>query len=241
MHYIYIITNLKNYKVYVGQTHTPKNRWSAHKCEAKSERARYPIHFALRKYGEENFQFCLIDCAVSQEEINKLETYWIEQFDSLNNNMGYNLAVGGNSNSGWHHTEESKRKISESNMGKIFIFSEEAKKKISVAMTGREITWGDKISKSNMGKVFSEEAKNKMSRSAMGKITSNETKEKQSKSMIGKYSGEKSYKAKLTWELVKQIREEYSVGDISLKELAKKYGVFPTTIHAIIKNRSWKI
>lgn len=147
MFYIYTITNSINYKVYVGQTTVPKKRWASHKCEAKSDRAYLPIHRAIKKYGEKNFQFDLISAYQSQQEVDDTEVYWISFFDSQNNKSGYNLAVGGNSNSGWHHTEESKRKISESNMGKKMPpHTDDWRENMSIAMTGRKIKWSQKIS-----------------------------------------------------------------------------------------------
>jgi group I intron endonuclease len=148
MYYIYTILNQSNYKIYVGQTTAPKKRWSAHKCEANSNRVYLPIHKALKKYGTDNFQYCIVDVLTSQDEANIAEEFWIEQFDSRGKG-GYNLAVGGNSNSGWHHSEETKKRIAESNTGiSKPQHTEEWKEFMSSAMTGRKITWKQKISES---------------------------------------------------------------------------------------------
>ena len=163
------------------QTVVPKNRWAAHKCEANSDKVKYPIHFAIRKYGADNFQFCLISAHSSQDEVNKAEIYWIDFFDSKNNECGYNLAVGGNSNSGWHHLEETKKKISESNMGKILPpHTQEWKDNMSKIMTNRIMTdeWKNKIGEGRRGKLHIEEAKKIMSNLKIGKKLSQETKNK---------------------------------------------------------------
>lgn len=243
MFYIYTITNLINYKIYVGQTTVPKNRWAAHKCEARSDRIKYPIHFAIRKYGIENFQFCIVNISDSQQEANCNEEFWIQILDSRGDG-GYNLAIGGNSNSGWHHTSESKLKISEANKGKYQpSHTEEWKQHMSQIMCGRILSeeWRAKIAEGNRGKIVSEESKVKMSTSHVGKVATDKTLIKMSRSMTGKFAGEKSYAAKLNWELVSQIRKEYAEESISQRKLANKYNVSPSTIQSLIENKSWKI
>lgn len=51
--------------------------------------------------------------------------------------------------------------------------------------------------------------------------------------------GEKNGRAKLTAELVRQARTEYSFGNISFIELGKKYGVNAMTIRPAILGRTW--
>ena len=55
-------------------------------------------HFynAIRKYGSENFIFEEICKANTREELNNLEVFYIQQYDSINN--GYNMALGGDNN-----------------------------------------------------------------------------------------------------------------------------------------------
>lgn len=225
MFYIYTITNTINYKIYVGQTTVPKNRWAAHKCEARSNRIRYPIHFAIQKYGEGNFQFTLVGAYLTQQEVDVAEVYWIEFFDSRNNQVGYNLAIGGNGNSGWHHTKESKRKISQSNLGKEMpLHTQEWKDNMSAIMTGRNITWADKIGLAHRGMKHSTESKKKMS-----------------KSQKGNQAGEKHPRAKLTVLIVDSIRKEYAENKITKTALAEKYGVSRTMIANIVKNKNWNV
>jgi uncharacterized protein YjcR len=44
---------------------------------------------------------------------------------------------------------------------------------------------------------------------------------------------------KLTWERVDAIRALYQPGVVGYKTLAKRYGVSPETIKAIVKNKIW--
>jgi hypothetical protein len=52
--------------------------------------------------------------------------------------------------------------------------------------------------------------------------------------------GKRSKNAKLTFEQAVEIRSEYSLGTISLLELADKYSVSKKTILNIVKNKVYK-
>lgn len=86
---IYKITNLKNNKVYIGQTiRTLEQRFNRHKNDAINNVLDTHFARAIRYYGIENFQAEIIDTATSQDELNQKEQYWIQYFDSITN--GYN-------------------------------------------------------------------------------------------------------------------------------------------------------
>lgn len=99
---IYLITNKKNGKQYVGQT-TRTLR------ERKLEHARKNgiVGKAIRKYGKENFDIKQIDSADSVELLNQKEIDWIEKLDTKSP-YGYNLCNGGDNTYGFNHREESK-------------------------------------------------------------------------------------------------------------------------------------
>lgn len=91
---IYIIKNLINNKVYIGQT-TQKlsKRFNGHCCYSKTDRSiNMYIKRAIHKYGRKNFSIELLEeCNI--EDLNQREQYWIKKYDSYNN--GYNLTLGG--------------------------------------------------------------------------------------------------------------------------------------------------
>lgn len=147
---IYKVRNLINGKMYIGQTTNFYERMHSHLSDAKHSRG-YALHNAIRKYGEENFNWCIIDHAYSQQELDDKEEFWIDFYKTFRDyGRGYNLTTGGDSvimsketrmkiskanggkNSAWYgkrHTEETKRKIGEGNKGKKH--SEDTKRKIS--------------------------------------------------------------------------------------------------------------
>ena len=51
--------------------------------------------------------------------------------------------------------------------------------------------------------------------------------------------GENNTSSKLTIKLVKEIRDLYSKGNISLRALAEKYNVSYTTIRYVVKRKTW--
>jgi group I intron endonuclease len=91
---IYKITNKINGKIYVGKTiNRPLTRFSGHKSGARNG-STMPIHRAMRKYGDENFDFQVIDTAESHEELKVKEFKWIRDLNSRVNGNGYNLEHG---------------------------------------------------------------------------------------------------------------------------------------------------
>lgn len=92
---IYIIKNIVNDKVYVGQTKVSlKLRFQNHLSAVRNGKD-YIIGKAIRKYGEDKFYIELLEeCTV--EELNEREKYWIAFFNSTDNRSGYNISTGGN-------------------------------------------------------------------------------------------------------------------------------------------------
>lgn len=91
---IYIIKNLINNKVYIGQTiQKLSKRFNGHCCYSKTDKSiNMYIKRAIHKYGRENFSIELLEeCNI--EDLNQREQYWIKKYDSYNN--GYNLTLGG--------------------------------------------------------------------------------------------------------------------------------------------------
>lgn len=93
---IYKATNKINGKCYIGQTrHSLEHRKKAHLIRARQG---VETHFyqAIRKYGENNFEWEILCSASNKQTLNELETYYITKYDSIKN--GYNMVDGGDNN-----------------------------------------------------------------------------------------------------------------------------------------------
>lgn len=119
---VYIHTNLKNNKKYVGITSQRCNeRWRKDGAGYQNQ----PKFFnAIIKYGWDNFKHEIIYENLSAKEASKKEQELIQLYDTYNN--GYNADLGGLAPK---HSEETKNKIRQSMYGHFH--TEETKKKIS--------------------------------------------------------------------------------------------------------------
>ena len=108
---IYKIKNLKNGKVYIGQSYDLTTRFRDHRkpCKFKSNR---PLYSSIKKYGIENFEFIVLEWIEDISKLDEREQYWMDYYKSYNLEYGYNLSpTSGGSTRGIKHTEEHKQKI----------------------------------------------------------------------------------------------------------------------------------
>lgn len=66
---------------------------------------------SIHKYGPENFKLEILVDNVKNEDLDKLEIYYISLFDSYNN--GYNETIGGQGTIGYKFTKDDLLKMSE--------------------------------------------------------------------------------------------------------------------------------
>lgn len=179
---IYGWCNIKNGKWYIGQTIHPEARFKSHIYHSTQIKNSNHFYRALRKYGLDNFVYCVLEENILRDNLNMKEQEWIEYYDSFHS--GYNLTLGGDGAKGVIMSEETRRKLSESHKGKLAwnsgkhgIYSEETLKKLSKAFKGRK-AW-------NSGKtnIYSEETLRKISQSNTN--PSKETRRKMSESHKG--------------------------------------------------------
>ena len=159
---VYIHTCLINQKSYVGITSKkPEYRWGINGIGYKKQ----AFYNAIQKYGWDNFKHTIIDSNLTEKEAKELEIYLIDKLQTHIYKNGYNISLGGdgylgvdnnginNPMYGKHHTEESKRKISEKNKGRISPMlgkhhTEESKRKMSnhkrTSISGENNYWYNK-------------------------------------------------------------------------------------------------
>lgn len=109
---VYIHTNKINGKMYVGQTvngNDPNKRW----LNGLGYRTQQYFWRAIKKYGWDNFEHEVIASNLTKEEADNFEKLLIKELDTMNKDKGYNIVAGGQGSSGYHPSEETRKKIGE--------------------------------------------------------------------------------------------------------------------------------
>ena len=164
MYTVYRHYNRLTNKSYIGMTSlNPKRRWNNGWGYKNNLRMWNDIQ---NSDWNTDWEHNVIGKFEDKQEALNIEEMFIRLFDSINE--GYNTSSYGSGN--YERTEESKRKMSESHIGKHF--SEENKKKLSEALSGHEVSeeTRKKISDALTGITFSEEHKKKISEAHKGKV-----------------------------------------------------------------------
>lgn len=111
---VYVHTNLMNGKRYVGITsQKPEYRWNYGNAYKNNP------HFwsAICKYGWDGFSHEILFDYLDKEQAEAKEIELIAKWNTQDRRFGYNVAAGGESNSGYVPTEEVRRKWSEARTG----------------------------------------------------------------------------------------------------------------------------
>lgn len=162
---------------------------------------------AILRYGWENIEHSIIACNLNEAEAKALEIKLIQQYESINPEKGYNKTKGGdtsipldgekNGMYGHTHTEEARKKISDSAKHR---FEDKANHPMYGAKRSEETK--KKISKSrkgiNAGELNYFYGKNMSGTESWryGKQHSEETKQKLSEARKGRFTGADSYQSK---------------------------------------------
>lgn len=181
-------------KYYIGQT-IEEERRRRDFLGKKKIYAGPKINRARNKYGPENFEYAVLVKVTGDdpEEVNNylnvLEIGFIRMYNSVEN--GYNSCDGGQKSvKGFHHSDETKKRLSEMKTGKPswnkgIPMSEETKEKQRLSHIGKQ---------PNLGKHLSEETRRKISESHKGRSNyckgipkSEEHKKKLSEARKGKH------------------------------------------------------
>lgn len=128
---IYCIRNKINSKCYVGSTINPDKRRNEHfNWLRKNKHHSAHLQRAFNKYGEENFEFLILENVIESENIITREQYWID-----NSSSEYNVCPVAGNCAGRIVTEETRKKISYYNSN-LKTYSEETRLKISESKKG---------------------------------------------------------------------------------------------------------
>ena len=192
-----------NGKCYIGMTkQSVEKRWNRGHAYQHNEH----LQNAITKYGWDNFSKEVLFTSESKTEAEKIERVLITKYDSTNRLRGYNILPGGNVSDG--HSEETKRKISESvkklqtpevrarksRDGKGHSHSEKTRQKLRQVNLGNQNAKGctrspevrAKMSAAQKLRYNSPEVRARLSASQKGRYVSQETRAKMSAAKKGK-------------------------------------------------------
>jgi len=104
---IYILVFEGTDKVYIGQSKNVETRYNSHIFMFRNNRAASKLQEAYNLYGTPTMSILEV---CSSEELNKNETFYIKEFDSIEN--GFNSLAGGAINSGLTGDKHGRSKYS---------------------------------------------------------------------------------------------------------------------------------
>lgn len=186
---IYKIINPKG-KIYIGQTIDYKRRKRHYKNLKCKEQPK--LYNSFVKYGVENHIFSFIKHC-SKDELTQWERHFQDVYNSVKSGLNCILVSTDDFSGG--HSEESKKKISQSlkgrkasqnainaliNYNQNRVLSDEARKNLGNGNRGKKFSeeWVEKLRQSQIGKIKTAETKNKISQSLTGRKFSEEHKAK---------------------------------------------------------------
>ena len=225
--YMHICPNGKRYIGITGQN--PNHRWLS---DGRGYLNNEHFYRAISKYGWNNFKHEILFDGLTKEEACKKEIELIAIYQSNNPDYGYNLSSGGeHSGEGIHRPR-----------------SEEAKKKQSIAMTGRKATaeTKEKMRLASIGKrhphgstkghhqpPHSEEWKKKMSERFKGEANPNYGKAMSGEQKAKISANTKNKKPIIQYSLQGDVLKQYP----SAKQAERETGIFNGNIIACCKGK----
>jgi group I intron endonuclease len=179
---IYKITSPSN-KVYIGQSIDIERRFRHYKRMVCKEQIK--IYNSFLKYGVDSHIFEILELC-DTKDLNNRERHYQNLYDSVANGLNLLYVKSEHFNGG--HSEESKKKISNSLKGKTF--TDEHKYKIGLS-NSRRVLSSETIEKhrlNGLGKKASPETIEKQRQKRLGSKRSEETKKKMCESQKKRFA-----------------------------------------------------
>ena len=226
---IYKITNLYNNKSYIGKSiHIPR-RFREHRSPNEWKRTpNKPLYLAFQKYGLDAFTFEVIE-QCNEEQLNEREIYWIEYYQTTNEEFGYNIQLGGEGHG--PHDQHPNHKLTLEDVQDIRKRYANHERKAEV-----EKLYADKIGPSGFAKVWKGETWSDI----MPEVYSEENKNFHKKNTG--CPGSKNGRALLTEEDVYNIRLRKKEGE-NWEDVYEDYehtGIKKSSFHRVWQYQNWK-
>jgi hypothetical protein len=239
---IYKTTNLINGKIYIGQD---KNNNPSYFGSGDL------IKKSIKKYGKESFIKEILCVCDTIDELNEKEKFYINEFNTIDRNIGYNITIGGTDGTmlDRKHSKETKEKMRLSALGKKK--SETHRKNIGLSKKGKKLSNETKLKMSNSNRLkgkkiepHSVDIRKKISDSKKGKKLSDETKLKMSNSHMGiknhfygKKHSEEFMKTKRKKIIQMTINGEFIKEWDSLSEASINLDIYISNISNVLKGK----
>ena len=229
---IYLLIDCTNDFEYVGQTtQTFERRFSQHKYGNQY------IDHVIQKRGEDLIETAILKVCYSKEELDYWEKHFIKSRDTKIPN-GYNIADGGETHCGWHHTLEERVRRAAAMKGNKYGLGYHHTKKTRAIM-----------SLAHTGKKFSTKHRANLSAANMGHEVSDDTKAKLKVLMTGEkhpffgkhHSGESKTKSSISQRQkspFKNLLSEMDKVHISYRELAKILGLSSSGVSCRMRGKT---
>jgi group I intron endonuclease len=236
---IYAITCLTNNKVYVGSAVSFRGRLKSHLSALRhgKHHSEY-LQNCWTKYGEENFSFEVLEHVTDKNTLLAREQIAIDSRKSYDRKFGFNVCRYAGSPLGRKASEETKEKLRQRMMGNTHLLGHfpgpETIEKLKATRVGKTPALGMK---------HTEEVKANISKMFKGKALKAEHAEKISLALKGKEKSAEHRRAlsivqaRFSVEQVMEIRNKYSGGKVTMREIAKEHHVCIQTIGNVINKR----
>jgi hypothetical protein len=207
----------------------------------------------MAKHGIENIRYEILEVFDDAAGLDEAEAKWIIELKTLISEGGYNLRAGGNSvrgykhrddarskMTGWTHSPETRKKLSEAGRKRVGAETGNAK---MTDDTVREIKYRHWMGESGLAIAAATHVSNV--------VVSDVTRWKSWTHVLGpigppRFSGNGYFakgtiptNAKLTEEVVREIRRRYEAGERP-RDLGPEFGVTPENVCQIGLRRTWK-
>ena len=117
---VYKITNIKNNKCYIGSSINIVRRWGEHKRQLKNNKhANTHLQKSWNKHGENSFLFETIEFVKDEKNLINREQYYLDEVKKYDSKLLYNICPMAYSALGFKHSNETKNKMSESHKGLV--------------------------------------------------------------------------------------------------------------------------
>lgn len=113
---VYCIRNVKNDKVYVGESYDIEARWRAHRgCLEQGSHYNEILQASWNKWGADSFEWEVLELC-ERELLRKREAHWMNEYNACDRRRGYNIRLE-DGEGGWDYNEEQRQALSDRTKG----------------------------------------------------------------------------------------------------------------------------